>query len=229
MDTPSPRYIITRSLFLVAALVTILYGISFIKKYQRRSAIVAELKLITADSAFFQQFYAEDAQKTLVKAIALIAEAKDLGVSPETTIERALNVNHKLFDSDDEKDEPAPRVKIIGASLRANFQNFLKLGYQSDYQTLSTMKSGELPSIPGGPEAGKRPVIGTLINPSLSPGLERVIANLEIRPPQSEGRPATDIETAAAKQLARDLYDAKLIEEAARDRILEKLSPSPKR
>ena len=225
MDTPSPRYIITRALFLVAALVAILYGVSFIKKYQRRSAIVAELKLITADSSFFQQFYAEDAQKTLVKAIALIAEAKDLGLSPESTIDQVLNVNHKLFDSDDEKDEPAPRVKIIGASLRANFQNFLKLGYQSDYQTLSTMKSGELPSIPGGPESGKRPVIGTLINPSLSPGIERVIANLEIRPPQSEGRPATDIEIAAAKQLARDLYAAKLIEEAARDRILEKLTP----
>ncbi len=225
MDTPSPRYIITRALFLMAALVTILYGISFIKKYQRRSAIVAELKLITADSSFFQQFYAEDAQKTLVKAIALIAEARDLGLPPEATIDKALDVNHKLFDSDDEKNEPPPRVKIIGSSLRANFQNFLKLGYQSDYQTLSTMKSGELPPIPGGPEGGKRPVIGTLINPSLSPGIERVIANLEIRPPQSEGRPATDIETAAAKQLARDLYDAKLIEEAARDRILEKLSP----
>jgi hypothetical protein len=34
------------------------------------------------------------------------------------------------------------------------------------------------------------------------------------------------VEIAAAKQLARDLGDAKLIEESARDRILEKLSPS---
>ena len=228
METPSPRYIITRALFLIGAAVAIIYGISFFKKMQRKSAIVAELKLLCSDSSFYQQFYAEEAQKSLVKAVALLAEANQLGMPPEIAIERALDVKHKFFDTDSERDEIPPRIKIVQTSLRANYQNFLKLGYQADFQTLSAMKEGRLPDIPNGPEGGRKPVIATLINPALSPGIEKVIANLEIRPPQSEGRPPTDIEIAAAKQLARDLGDAKLIEDTARDRILEKLTVAPK-
>ncbi|MEO7098555.1 MAG: hypothetical protein ABI162_04280, partial [Luteolibacter sp.] len=88
-----------------------------------------------------------------------------------------------------------------------------------------SMKAGELPPIPSGPEAGNHPEIGTLIDPSLSPGMERVIANLEIRPARTTTK-ASDVEIAAAKELARDLSDAKIIEESARDRILQKLSQS---
>jgi hypothetical protein len=77
--------------------------------------------------------------------------------------------------------------------------------------------------------AGKKPVIANLIDPAVSPGIDKVIANLEIRPPQAESRVPSDIEIAAAKQLARDLADAKIIEEPVRDRIIEKLSsPSAK-
>ena len=58
--------------------------------------------------------------------------------------------------------------------------------------------------------------------------MEKVIANLEIRPPPTDAQKPTDIEVAAAKQLARDLRDARLIEEPVRDRILQGLSkPAP--
>lgn len=224
MDAPSPRYILTRAFFLIATLVVVLYGISFFKKKQRESAIVAELKSIATDSSFFQQFYPEEARKTLVRAVGLIAEAKSLGMDPDKVIDRSLGIEAKFFAADTDKDEPAPRIKIIGASLRSNYQNFLKLGYAGDFQTLSSMKEGMLPSIPAGPEQGKKPIIAALIGDSASPGIEKVIANLQIRPPQSEGQPPTDVETAAAKQLARDLADARVIEEPVRDRILAKLS-----
>ena len=224
MEAPSPRYIITRAAFLITALFVVLFTISFVKRKQRQSAIIVELKSISSDSSFFQQFYAADAQKSLIRAIALIAEANQLGMAPETAIDRGLGIEPVFFSSDTEPDEPAPREKIIRSTLRSNYENFLKLGYKADFHTLEAMKKGDLPAIPVGPEAGKKPVVASLIDPAISPGIDKVIANLEIRPPQGERSAPSDIEIAAAKQLARDLGDAKIIEEPARDRIIDKLA-----
>jgi hypothetical protein len=226
MEAPSPRYILTRALFFIALLVVVLYGFSFFKKMQRRAAIISELKSITSDSSFFQQFYAADAQKSLVRAIALIAEANQLGLEPDKAIDGGLGIERKYFTTDEDRDEPPVREKIIRSSLRKNYENFRKLGYTPDFHTLASMKTGELPPIQSGPSSGLRPEVGTIIDPALSPGMEKVIANLEIRPTRAEKTAPSDVEIAAAKQLARDLGDAKLIEESARDRILEKLSPS---
>lgn len=228
MEAPSPRYILTRAAFVIVALVAILYGLRFVKKMQRQSAIIAELKSLASDSSYFHQFYAEDAQKSLIRAIGLIAEADTLGIPPEIAIKRSQGIETKYFASDDDHDEPTMSVQIVTTSLRSNYENFRKLGYKADFQTLGEMKTGKLPPIPSGPEQGQKPIVATLISPAVSPGLEKVIANLEIRPPHSDGQKPTDIEVAAAKQLANDLSDAHLIEEPVRDKILASLRPAPK-
>lgn len=225
MSAPSPRYILSRAIFLIVAVIVILFGLSYFKKKQRQSAILTQLKSLSSDSSFFQQFYAEDAQKSLVKSIALLAEGKQLGIPPETAIARCLGIEGNIFATKTEAPEPTPRQKLIRDNLAINYENFLKLGYGADFITLETMRDGKLPAIPIGPQAGKKPVIATVIDSSLSPGLEKVIANLVIRPADSEGPFTSDIQVAAAKQLARDLYDAKLIEEPVRDRILKALTP----
>ena len=140
-----------------------------------------------------------------------------------------MGIKPKFFDNDAEREEPPAREKIIRSCLRTNYENFLKLGYKPDFHTLDAMKNGELPPIPaGGPHSGRKPEIANLINPAISPGMEKVIANLEIRPPQTDNQKPTDIQIAAAKQLARDLSDARIIEESVRDRILDGLSkPAP--
>ena len=224
MESPSPRYIITRAIFLIVALFVVLSGLSFFKKKQRQAAIIAELKSISSDSSFFKQFNPEDARKSLVRAVALIAEAKQLGIAPEKAIDRGLGIEDVFFKSDTDPYEPSAREKIIRNSLGGNYENFLKLGYKADYLTLESMREGKLPTLGEGPWAGKKPVIATLIDGSISPGIDKVIANLEIRPPQTESHAPTDIEIAAAKQLARDLSEAKIIEEPVRDRIIAKLS-----
>lgn len=224
MEFTSARYLITRSIFLIIAIFVGLAGLSFFKKKQRHSAIIAELKSISSDSSFFKQFDPEDAQKSLVRAVGLIAEGKQLGLAPEKAIDRGLGIEDVFFKTDTEPYEPTAREKIIRNSLRGNYENFLKLGYQADFHTLESMKEGKLPILPEGPWAGKKPIIATLIDATISPGIDKVIANLEIRPPQTETRVPTDIEVAAAKQLARDLADAQIIEEPARDRIISKLS-----
>lgn len=225
MEAPSPRYILSRAAFLVAALVVVLYGYSFVKKYQRKAAIFTELESITSDSSFFQQFYAEDARKSLARAIGLIAEATTLGVEPNTSIDRSLGIEPKFFENEYEQEDIPAREEIIRSCLRGNYENFLKLGYTADFHTLDSLKTGVFPPIPSGPQSGRKPEIANLIPPALSPGMDKVIANLEIRPPQSEDHKPTDIELAAAKQLARDLASAHIIEEPVRDRILAGLAP----
>lgn len=224
METPSPLYVLTRAAFVVCVFVAFLYGFAFYKKKSRQSAIFSELQSITTDSSFFHQFYADDARKSLVRAIGLMAEADTLGVEIPTAIDRALGIKPKFFKNDAEHEEIPTRDKIIRACLSANYENFLKLGYIEDSQTIDSMKHGEMPSIPTGPSAGSQPEIAYLIDPATSPGLEKVIANLEIRPPQTESHKRTDIEVAAAKLLAHDLSDARIIEDRVRDRIIAELS-----
>ena len=228
MEAPSPRYIITRAAFLIAAGFVLLYGISFTKKTQRESAIFTELRSITSDSSYFHQFYAEDAQKALIRAVALIAEANELGTPPDKSIDRALGIDPAYFKLAEKPEDTQPREKIIRASLANNYENFRKLGYKPDFLTLSTMKEGTLPPIPSGPEAGKKPVIVTLIPQAASPGIEKVIANLEIRPPSRETTPPTDLQIAAAKGLINDMVEARLIEESVSTRLTDSLTSPQK-
>jgi len=227
MET-SPQYILSRAAFFIALLIAVHFGVSFFKKKQRENAIITELESITSDSSFFHQFYPDAARKSLVRAVGLIAEATTLGETPLSAINRGLGIKPKFFENEARHEDPKPREKIIRDCLLANYANFLKLGYKPDYQTLDVMKDGELPNIPAGPQTGKKPVIANLISPTLAPGMDKVIANLEIRPPQTDNHQPTTLEIATAKQLAADLSEGQFIEESVRDKIYKALStPEP--
>ena len=219
------RYILTRALTAVVLIIGILYGVGMFKKKQRNDAIIVELKSVCSDSSFFRQFHAEDARKALVRGVGLIAEAKQLGIDPDKVIDSGLGIKDKYFAMDEDEEVAPIRESIIRSSLRSNYENFLKLGYTSDFHTLKGMKSGELPPVRTGPSAGSRADIGTIIDPKLSPGLDRVIANLEIRPPKKPGTPMNDVEISTAKKLAQNLYEAGVIEKLSADRIIESLTP----
>ncbi len=224
MDS-NPRYILSRTIFLIIALVAVLYGMRYFKKWQRQNEIIAALKSLSSDSSYYHQFYAEDARKALVRAVGLIAEANSLGIPPETAIARATSTEKKTFVTDADVEEAPLKTQIVINSLRLNYENFVKLGYQADYKLLGQLESGELPAIPSGPGAGQQPVIATFIDATASPGIEKVMANLEIRPPRPEGQAPTDIEIATAKRLAGQLADADIIEKAVRDKIVRSISP----
>ncbi|MCU0752387.1 MAG: hypothetical protein MUF86_09085 [Akkermansiaceae bacterium] len=222
---PSIRYILSRALLLIALLVALLYGYGFIKKQQRRSAVVAELRQICGESSFFRQFSAEDAHKTLIRAIGLLAEADSLGMAVDDAIDGGLGVKTEWFENELDEDDTPMKDKIIRASLRGNYDNFIKLGFKPGFSSFKPMQDGQLAAIPSGTFAGRKPVIKTLIPAEASPGIEKVLANLELSPPDSADKPITDIQIAAAKQLARDLADAGLIEEPVRERIIARLTP----
>jgi hypothetical protein len=227
MEPRHIRYILTRSGAAIVLIVAILYGVDMLKKKQRKDTIISNLKSVCSDSSFFNQFHAADARKALVRGVGLIAEARLLGLDPDETLDGGLGIEKKYFSVDKEDGGTPIRESIIRKCLRANYENFLKLGYTADYHTLQGMKGGELPSVRTGPTAGSRAEIGTIIDVALSPGLDRVIANLEIRPPRIPGTPMTDVEIARAKQLAKDLSEAGVIETAAAERITASLTPKP--
>ena len=92
MDNINLRYILTRAGGVILAIVVALYVMGYVKKKNKHSALVSELKSLSSDSSFFGQFYAEDAQKSLIKAVGLIAEANKLGLAPEEAINRGLGI-----------------------------------------------------------------------------------------------------------------------------------------
>jgi len=227
MDNINLRYILTRAVGVILVIVIGLYALGYVKKRNKQAAIVAELKSLSSDSSFFRQFYAEAARKSLVQAVGLIAEANNLGLSPDAVINRGLGIEEKYFAMDGDKDAPPVRESLIRSTLRANYENFRKLGYEADFHTLDMMRKGEMPPVRTGPQAGAKAEIGTIIDATLSPGLDKVIANLEIRPPREKGLKMSDVEVATAKQLAMDFASAGIIEEAAEKRIIESLTPPP--
>lgn len=227
MDSTNIRYILTRAGAVILAIVMALYALGYMKKRNRQAALVAELKSLSSDSSFFHQFYAEDARKSLIRAVGVIAEANNLGLEPDKAINRGLGMEEKYFAIDEDKEAPPLRESLVRATLRANYENFRKLGYEADFHTLEMMRDGELPPVRTGPQAGTKAEVGTIIDPALSPGIDKVMANLEIRPPREKGVPMSDVEIAAAKQLAANLALAGVIEEAAGRRIGESLTPKP--
>ncbi|MES2996831.1 MAG: hypothetical protein V4733_08480 [Verrucomicrobiota bacterium] len=225
MEAPAIKTVITRSLLVIALLIAGVYGMNFYKKHTRKSAIVSELRLLTTDSSFYRQFYAEDASKTLIRCIGLIGEAKSLGMEPSQAIDRALNVEKKYFGQEDPMKDASSSVGLIRSTLMNNFDNALKLGYKMDFRTVSAMKKGELPPIPSGPHSGDAAEVMAIIDPTLSPGIEKVVSNLAIRPPGTSKQPRSDVDSAAAKQLTRQLLDAEVIERDVAKRITNALSP----
>lgn len=226
MDPQQVRYVISRAVTSILLIIAVLYGFGMFKKKQRKDKLFADLKSVCSDSSYFRQFDPVDAQKTLIKGVGLVAEAKLMGIDPNDAISRGLGIEEKYFMLDEEKKNEEPiRERIIRNSLRSNYENLIKVGYTPDFHTLGALKNGELPPVRNGPSAGSRAEIGMIIDPTLSPGLNLIVANLEIRPPKKPGTPMTDVEITAAKELAKDLSSAKILEKEATTRIIEHYTP----
>lgn len=223
MNEINLRYILTRAVMVIIFIVMTLYVVGFVKKKNRQSAIVSELKTLSSESSYFNQFSAEEAQKSLIQAIGLIADARNNGLEPQTTIERSLGIEKPYFKMEEDGDGPNVRQSMIIKSLRTNYENFLKFGYEADFHTLQSMSQGTLPPVRKGSRAGQRPEIDYIVDPALSPGLEKVLANLEIQPTKADKKKLTDIQIAVSKTLVMSLADARVIDEVAEKRILKDL------
>ena len=125
------------------------------------------------------------------------------------------------------EDQPALpiRQRIIRDSLLSNYDNCKKLDVFSDPENLVSLAKGELPIIMSGPSADQQVRILMIIPPYVLEGVDKLIPNLIISPPQTEEEKAAqknlnNFEIARAKKFATSLSTAGLIEKDAYRKIL---------
>ena len=215
---------IKQGLFLAVIIGLCLFGIKSCRKHQRKRQVVIELSSHASESAAFAQFYQENARENLFKSMHQIHLGVELGLTPEEVLDKVMRVDEKLFSSDDQDELPIRKV-LIRDALLSNFDNCAKLGIFSDAHNLDSLSKGEFPTISKGPATGEHAIIQFIIPSSVLPGVDKLLPNLVISPPSTEGeKPKTGInnfEIARAKQLAKQLADAALIERDAYEKVVE--------
>ena len=209
---------------------------SYGKSYQAKSGGTDRQRYLAPvsgrwDSVDYHQFYAADANRTLLRAMHLIHQAEQRGQDPSEFLNKVLGVpGDSWFErSENVRSLPSRTESLADETLRANYEHCRKLGLLDNADALDDLADGELPVICTGPATGQRVVISTVIDPELSPGIEKVLANLEITPPKEPSLNLGDVEIAAARRLARDLQNAGVIEQQALKRILaryDQLAPN---
>lgn len=151
--------------------------------------------------------------------------ATELGMTPEETLKEVMEESEALLATDNDKELPV-RKAIIRDTLLSNFDNCKKLGIFSDQSNLFTLEKGEIPMIKIGPSANEDIVISTIIPASVLDGVDKLIPNLVISPPTENANKVANMnlnefEIARAKQFAKALEDADLIEQEAYKKIFD--------
>jgi len=210
-----------------AAILTVIavlavFGVRINRHFRDRAKLAADLRSLTSEGAFYRQFYPADADRALLRAMADLREAELGGMPPDEFINRCLDI--KKTNSSGLPVEPTPEEELIRRTFLNNYEACRKLGLLNQHEAVEHLRAGELPVIETGPSSGSAPKIVRILDPAIAPGLDKVVANLEIRPPDS--RPVSgEVERNAARRLARELGNAGILAPADVIAIQQKLEP----
>ena len=207
-------------------LVLLAFGLRWWGKHKTQKEIVRDLQSLTSTTASFEQVYEADAKKSLFLAINQLHLAeKKLGLTPREMLDKVFETRKEggMFDPSDPSSSRRvdPGEALIREGLLRNYELSNRYGFFTDTLGMETLARGEAPQIQTGPASGKIADVGHVISPDISPGIEKIIPNLVIRPPGRSDAPPTEFEIAQAKLLANSLHDANILERKARDRIIE--------
>jgi len=186
-------------------------------------ALFGEMRVLTTEASYFRQFDSQEATTTLLRLMALMWRAELQGIPAERIIDRIFQTERGMFDGDRRPTIPTSQ-RLIRDNLQFNRDALRKLGYPPDRDIFESLENGRLPTIPDGIFARQQPIVHRVIDPALSPGLDTVIANFEIRPPGEIDR-FDDVNLARARQLVRQLRDAGIIDADAAERLAKSLEP----
>ena len=214
-----PRVVTTLKLaaWAFVALLLFGYGSKHYKKHARKEALVSEMRTAISDASFYRSLEAKDAHATFLKTIAMMDEAKALGLEPSAYLDLVFRHDPDAKGaslSSDYEDYPA-RERIARETLLRGYQHAQQFSLLRKPENRELLTGGELPE--GDPVA----VVANIIDPAVSPGMEKIVPNLELRPKKALGTAPTDLEVAAAKTLAEDLRAANVIEYEAEKRITD--------
>lgn len=185
-------------------------------------AMFDEMRVLASEASYYQQFDADEASRTLLRLMGLMWKVELWGVAPENVTERIFRMERRMFDGNRKTPAEPVRQRLIRMNIEANRDALRKLGYPPEQQIFIALDEGKLPRVEEGPFEGRRPVVHRIIDPIHSPGLDMVIANFEIRPELTES-PMDDVTLARARQLVRELGNARIIDRDAVERITQDL------
>ena len=185
-----------------------------VKLSKKTERLASEMRTLASDTGFYRAPTVEAAQAALFKGIAMIHDAKALELEPSAYFDVVFR--HEKKDKvglDDEFEQPA-REKLVRDTLLRAYQQAESFGFFDSPEHLEQLRAGKMP------EVTPKPVVAPIIDPALSPGMEKIVPNLELRTAsKAVGGPPTDLEVAAAKNLSADLYSARVIDSDADNRI----------
>lgn len=215
------RYIVVGAIVLALGV----FGMKIWKKQKLEKTIVKELRTLANPTASFEQAFAEQAEAALLKSMAYLYEADSkLGKNPTEILLEVFHGsdNGALFGKVPEGRETYgdPKAELIRDGLLRNYQHCITLGLFKETESLQALQEGKAPRISSGPASGGNATISHIIDPDASAGMEKLIPNMVISPPNHSHDKPTDTEIRLAKELASDLFGARLIERDAEERIL---------
>jgi hypothetical protein len=220
-----PRVVTTLKLaiFAVFALVVFSVGSKHYNKFKRKEALVDEMRTLVSEASFYRSLSDTDARGVLLKGIAKVEEAKSLGIGPSAYFDRVFKRDTGRDSPADEFEDHPAREKLARETLLRAHQRAVQLKLVETPEARLDLADGKMP------EVTPKPVISCTIDPAISPGLEKVVPNLELVPGDAKEAPPTDLEIAAARNLATDLLSAQIIDREAEKRIVEHFRPALKK
>jgi hypothetical protein len=218
-----PRVVTTLKLavFAVLALVALSFGSKHYKKFNRKAALVNEMRTLVSEASFYRSLTEADARATLLRGVAKIEEAKSLGMEPTEYFDLVFKREKGKDEASDEFEDFPAREKLAKETLLRAHQHAVQLKLVETPEALQELAQGNMPDV------APKPVIAFLIDPAISPGLEKVVPNFDILPGDLKKEAPTDLEIAVARNLATDLYSAQIIDRDAEKRITEHFRPPP--
>lgn len=211
------------AIFAVLALVVLSFGSKHYKKFKRKEALVDEMRTLVSEASFYRSLSEADARGVLLKGIAKVEEAKSLGIEPSAYFDLVFKSDKGRDDPADEFEDYPAREKLARETLLRAHQHAVQLKLVETPEARLDLADGKMPDLT------PKPVIACTIDPAISPGLEKVVPNLELVPGDAKKEPPTDLQIAAARNLATDLLSAQIIDREAEKRITEHFRPTLKK
>lgn len=211
------------AIFAILALVVFSFASKHYKNFKRKEALVAEMRTLVSEASFYRSLTEADARGVLLKGIAKVEEARSLGLEPSDYLDLVFKQDKSKDALADEFEDRPARQKLAQDTLLRAHQHAVQLKLLETPEARLDLADGKMPDVT------PKPVIAHTIDPTVSPGLEKVVPNLELVPGDKKKEAPTDLEIAAARNLAADLYSAQIIDREAEKRITEHFRPALKK
>jgi hypothetical protein len=220
---PRVATILKWALYGVVALMTFVFFSRYHKRETRKDQIVSDMRGLVSEASFYRAITEKDARTTFLRGIALLYDAKQLDMDPATVFSTVFEKKDKTktLAGDEFSDYPS-REKLARETLVRAYQHAEQLGLLAGPEEVAALRQGEIPNTP------VRAAIICVIDPAISPGLEKVVPNFELRPLDNKNATPNDTEIAAARNLATDLANSQIIDRQTETKITLHFRPKEK-